>query len=221
MKKQKIKNKNIRRKSLTALVLSVFLVVIFAVMQGLEIKSATDTEQVTLSTTVAQTISIDVDSATKSLGTLTPGTPVSAATTCTVTSNAESGYDLKVKRDDADTTMDKTDEATTNITDKTAWDPTANAGAGNAATWSGTGLGFGVYASTATKSATWWGTGAACHDVNNKYAGFPDAYALIMDHDTYSDVSTTIGVCYRLDVPSTQKSGSYNGTVTYQAVSKP
>lgn len=204
-----------------AIVFSVTLTASFLVLQGLEIKSATDTEQVTLQTTVAQTISLNVDSATSNLGTLTPGTPVSSSTICTVTTNAESGYDLQVKRDDADTTMDRTTEAATNIVDKTAWDSTANTGDGNATVYSGTGLGFSVYASTATKSATWWGTGTSCHDANSKYAGFPTAYDTIMDHDAYSSGSTTASVCYRLDVASTQKSGAYDGTITYQATSKP
>jgi hypothetical protein len=210
-----------KKRNFLAVVLSVVLTASFLVLQGLEIKSATDTEQVTLQTTVAQTISLNVDSATSNLGTLTPGTPVSSSTVCTVTTNADSGYDLQVKRDDADTTIDKTTEAATNITDKTAWDATADSGDGNAAAYSGTGLGFSVYASTATKNTTWWGTGTSCHDASNLYAGFPTAYGTIMDHDSYSSSSTTASVCYRLDTASTQKSGAYDGTITYQATSKP
>lgn len=197
--------------------LGVSLVASFLLFQAIEIKSATDTEQVTLTVTVAQTISLDVDSATASFSALTPGTPVSASTVCTVTTNAESGYDLAVKRDDADTTMDKTTEASTNITDKTAW----NRSVPNAAAYSGTGLAFGVFASTATKNTTWWGTGTTCHDANSLYAGFPVSYTNIMEHASYSSSSTTTSVCYRLDVPSTQKSGAYSGTITYQATSKP
>jgi hypothetical protein len=197
--------------------LSVFILVVFAVMQAMESQSATSTtDQVQLSVTVAQTVSLSCG-ADVNIGTLTPGTPVSNSTTCTTTTNAESGYDLQVKRDDADTTMDKSDDATTNITDKTAWTP----GTPNAAAYSGTGLGFSVYASTATKNTTWWGTGSSCHDSNNLYAGFPATYATIMDHDSYSSSSTTTSVCYRLDVPSTQKSGTYNGMITYQATTKP
>ena len=211
-------------KKLFPLIISIFLVVVFVFVQVLEISwGATATDTVTLSVTVAQTITLDCG-ADVNLGTLTPGTPVPTTdqhTTCTATSNAESGYDLKVKRDDADTTMDKTDDATTNIADKTAWDPTAGGGTGNAATWSGTGLGFGVYASTATKNTTWWGSGTTYNDANNKYAGFPTAYTLIMDHDSYESSSTTTSIAYRLDTAATQKSGAYDGTITYQAVTKP
>lgn len=178
------------------------------------------TDQVTLSLTVAQNITLNCG-ADVNLGTLTPGTPVTGNSTCTVTTNAESGYDLAVRRDDADTTMDRTASAADNITDKTAWDPTASSGNGNAAAYSGTGLGFGVLSSTGTKNTTWWGTGAACTDATQKYAGFPTSYTLIMDHDNYDSSSTNTVVCYEVDVPGTQRSGAYDGTITYQATTKP
>ncbi len=180
--------------------------------------AATATQQVTLDVTVNEVLSLSVDSATVSLGNITPGIPVTASTVATVTTNANGGYDLSVRRDDADTTLDKISDASVNIADKTAWDNTGN---GNAATWSGTGLGFSVYASTATKNTTWWGTGTGCDDANNKYAGFPSSYQTIMSHNAYSASSTTTSICYKLDVPSTQQSGAYDGTITYQAVSKP
>jgi len=205
------------RTSMTALLLCVSLVVIFAVMQAMESKSATATDQVTLQTTVAGTVSIDCGTDPVDLGTLTPGTPISNSTTCTVTTSAALGYDLAVKRDDADTTMDKTTDDTVNIADKTAWTSSSP----NAAAYSGTGLAFGVYASTATKNTTWWGTGTACPDANSLFAGFPTAYDVIMDHDSYSATSTTTSVCYELDTVATQESGAYDGTVTYQATTKP
>lgn len=173
----------------------------------------TTTDQVTLSLTVAQNITLNCG-ADVNLGTLTPGTPVNGTSTCTTTTNAESGYDLAVKRDDVDTTMDHTTDAATNITDKTAWTP----GTPNAVAWSGTGLGFRVAVSgtTATHNSTWWGT-----DASPLFAGFPSAYATIMDHDSYSATSTAVVVAYRVDVPGTQRSGSYNGMITYQATTKP
>lgn len=200
------------------------IVGVFMVFQPVEIgEGATDTDPVTLQLSVNQTIAIDCGTDPVDIGALTPGTPVYNSTTCTTTTNADAGYDLKVQRDDSDTTMDLIGTPATNITDKIAWDPTANTGAGNAVAWSGTGLGFGVYASSATKNATWWGTGTACDfaDTNNLYAGFPTTYATIMDYDTYSATATTTSVCYRVDVPGTQPAGSYDGTITYQTVSKP
>lgn len=210
------KNRKIKNKTFNLLV-ALYGLVIFsaAILFPLNcINGAiTTTDQVTLSLTVAQNISLNCG-ADVNLGTLTPGTPVNGTSTCTTTTNAESGYDLAVRRDDGDTTMDHTTDAATNITDKTAWTP----GTPNAAAWTGTGLGFRVAVSgtTATHNQTWWGT-----DASPLFAGFPSTYATIMDHDSYSATSTAVVVAYRVDVPGTQRSGSYNGTITYQATTKP
>jgi hypothetical protein len=212
-----MKNKNKRKKRIIFSLSSLFLVAIFFLFQCADFsQGATATDQVNLSVTVAETISLDCG-ADVNLGTLTPGTPVSASSVCTTTTNANGGYDVSVKRDDADTTMDHSTDASTNITDKTAWDRTTP----NAVTYATTGLAFSVFASTATKNTTWWGSGSACHDASNLYAGFPTTYTNIMEHASYSAASTTTSICYRVDVPATQKSGSYTGSVTYQVTSKP
>lgn len=176
----------------------------------------TTTDQVTLSLTVDQNISLDCG-ADVDLGTLVAGTPVNGTTTCTTTTNAEAGYDLAVRRDDADTTLDKTTSASDNITDKTAWSSSTP----NAIAWSGTGLGFRVQetGTTATYNSTWWGSEADAS--NTYYAGFPTAYETIMDHDGYAASSTAVVVAYRVDVPGTQRSGAYDGSITYQATTKP
>lgn len=216
-----MENKNINKKAFLYLTLSIIVVSGWIFFDPVDwAVGATDTDQVTLSVAVSGAIALDCG-ADVDLGTLTPGTPVTGTSTCTTSTNAAAGYDLQVQRDDADTTMDKTDDAAVNIADKTAWDPTANAGNGNAASWTGTGLGFTVYASTATKSTTWWGTGTTETDANNLYAGFPSSYATIMDHDSYESSSTTVSVGYQLDTAATQAAGSYDGTITFQAVTKP
>ena len=206
-----------QKRELVVFALVVFLLAGFFIFQGNDFsEGAVATDPVTLTVTVAETISLNCG-ADVNLGTLTPGTPVSASSICTTTTNANGGYDVAVKRDDADTTMDHSTDATSNITDKTAWNRTTP----NAVAYSSTGLGFSVFASTATKNTTWWGTGIACHDASNLYAGFPTAYTNIMEHASYSSGSTTTSICYRVDVPSTQKSGVYNGSITYQVTSKP
>ena len=216
IKEKEEKQKTKKKKYITALMLSVFLLSFFVASLALDSESATDTEQVTLTTEVAETISLTCTTPV-ALGILTPGTPVYNSNTCTATTNANGGYNLAVKRDDADTTMDKTSDASINITDKTAW----NATTPTSAVWSGTGLGFSVYASTATKNNTWWGTGTTCDDALNLYAGFPAAYEDVMRHTSYSATSTVTSICYKLDVPTTQRSGTYDGTVTFQATTTP
>ena len=153
-------------------------------------------------------------------GNLTPGTPVTASTTCTVTTNSDQGYTLAVKRNTIDATMDKDGEDTTNIPDRTAWNPT---GTGNAQQWqiSDANLAFTIYDTTATKDTTWWGTGTTQTDANNKYAGFPTDYTNIMNHTQYNQTATTTNIGYKLDVPTTQKSGIYSGDITYQVTTAP
>ena len=223
-KKQKNNKKIKKGKKFFALFLSTFLVIVFAAMQVLEItrgdyQTGSHTDSVTLTTTVAEVISLDCG-ADVNFGTLTPATPVTGSSTCTVTTNANGGYNLKVKRDNSDYTMKHSAFGTNGayITDKTAWDPT---GSGNAAVWGTTGLGFTLYSSTATKSTTWWGAGTTETDAANKYAGMPLAYANVMIHTAYSSGSTTNSIGYKLDVPTTQRSGVYSGSVTYQVTTTP
>jgi len=196
------------------------LMAVFAFI-GLAVNSAsaaTSTSTTTISTTVLESISTSCG-ATLALGNLTPGTPLSSNVTCTTTTNANGGYDLAVKRDDVDTTIDHTSDAATNIADKTAW----NSGTPNSATWSGTGLGFRVKQSGTTAalySTTWWG--ADDTGTNAKYAGFPSpAYVNIASSAAYSSTATAVVVEAKADVDGTQKSGTYNGTVTFQGTSKP
>ncbi|MFA5197378.1 MAG: hypothetical protein WC437_03045 [Patescibacteria group bacterium] len=145
------------------------------------------------------------------LGNILAGTPVTGQTDINVRTDAP-GYSITVKRNDANSTMDLSTNSSTDIPDKTAWDPT---GSGNAATWTGVGLGFSVFASSATKNTTWWGTGTTKSDANNKYAGFPITAQTIMNHVGYTTSETSTSVGYKLDVSSGQTSGYYDGIITY------
>lgn len=201
----------------------------FAFSMTSSVFAAEMTAGVNLSVTVAENMTlicgsdVDIDDGTMVI----PGSPVSNTTTCTVTTNDESGYNLSVADDrGSDNALyhsDPTLAATLDgqITDKPAWDPTLNTGDGNAITWAGTGLGFGVLSSEATKNTTWWGTGALCEDATQQYAGLPDVDTNIMEHTAYSSTSTDTVICYRADVPSTQVSGEYIGSVTYTATGRP
>lgn len=188
--------------------------------------AAEDTNGVQLSVTVAENMtlecgnSVDIDGGGNNY--VIAGTPVSNTTTCSVTTNDEDGYNLSIEDDrgNENALFHETQNGTLDgqIADKTAWD----SGTPNAAIWSGEGLGFGVLSSTATKNPAWWGTGTACDDsADQLYAGLPDTSENIMEHGSYSNGTTTTTVCYRVDVPSTQISGEYNGSVTYTATGRP
>jgi hypothetical protein len=181
------------------------------------VSAATDSVGVNLSVTIAENMTLDCggDVDIDGGGALVAGTPASRATTCTVTTNDEDGYNLQIVDDNG--TGDALTNGIHSIPDKTEWDNLSP----NGAVWSGTGLGFSVYASTATKNASWWGNGNGCHDSGNLYAGIPSTDTNIMEHTSYASASTTTSICYRVDVVQSQASGEYTGSVTYTATGRP
>ena len=151
------------------------------------------------------------------LGNLQAGAPVTASTEIKVKTDAPEAYsyNIAVNRNNPDSTLDLTTNSAIIIPDKTAWDPAANSGNGNASTWAGTGLGFCVFDSSATKETTWWGVGTSKIDVNNKYAGFPLTAKTIMNQSGYTSGETTTSIGYKLDVDPGQKNGYYDGMIIY------
>jgi len=168
----------------------------------------------TVSVAVTSTISFTVATSTITLNTLTPGTPVTATTSCETATNNAGGWTLSIKRDDADSTMDLTTDAANNFPDATAWN------GGNSSGTPGANLSFRVY-QTGTDaglySTTWWGT----NDASPLYAGFPTANQSIATIATYSSSNQTVIYGLRADAPATQKTGSYDGAITLTALANP
>lgn len=194
------------------------------VLAGASVAFADNPDAITLTTTVMGTVALSCDQTgnpdgtpkTVELGTLTAGTPVTGSTTCTVTTNNATGYTLNVKRDDADTTMDNTADAAVNIADL----PNTIAGTSpnNPIPWvDGTtkGLGYTVASTSATGGNITWANAGA------NYVGFTTAGENIMVSTGYDATSTTTVINYRLDVPSTQQTGTYDGVITYTATINP
>lgn len=168
----------------------------------------------TLSVSVTSTISFTVATSTIALSTLTPGTPVTATTSCQMSTNNASGWTLSAKRNDADTTMDLTAEATTNFPDATAWNGS------NSSETPGANLSFRVYQTgtdTGLYSTAFWGTS----DAAPKYAGFPTSSQSIATIATYGGSAQTVVYGLRADAPATQKTGSYDGAITLTALANP
>jgi hypothetical protein len=172
---------------------------------------------VALQMTVGDAIAVTCDS-TAPLGTLSPGSPAQTQLACSVITNATGGYDLLAKRDDANSTLDHTDDDATNIADKTAW----NSLAPNAEIWSGTGLGFRVKqlgTTTELYNDTWWGDDDSLSEA--LFAGLPSSYQNIATTSTYSPITTDIIIETKLDIPTAQRAGLYDGTITFQTITKP
>ena len=173
--------------------------------------AATDT--VTLSTSVQSYLSFSITAGdTVTFGDLTPSTPICFATgtVASVETNAANGYTMGLHDgiSGTDSALVHTD-TTTYIADY----------AGTIATptdWTGTGLGISNFAADTSKNAK-WGTGTMVCDANNKYAGIPETATTAHTVTGYHSGADTSSWSFKVDVPASQKTGSYSGTVTFTA----
>jgi len=152
---------------------------------------------------VSNTISLSLDSNTKDLGTVIAGTPNTATTTATVSTDSPGGYELQISEDHS---LTHTTDGTTTISDYsgTIASPTA---------WSGTGFGFTVTGGTDVEAK--WGTSP-----NNNYAGIPTVDTTFHEKSGFTSGDDDTIIEYKIDVPTTQKSGTYTNTVSITALSK-
>ena len=165
-------------------------------------------------------------------GKVTAGTPATGQSTCTVTTNDDQGYYLTIIDDNAaaNTVLTHTDPHTGSIyeiSDLTQYAfNTPNTINWNAPTTKG--LGFSVVTFPDTDlsnnqlNGTWTQTNQ-CPEGNNPdtndYAGIPDTAETIAAVTQYESNYTTTNICYKVDVPASQASGQYTGSVTYTATS--
>lgn len=151
------------------------------------------------------TISLSLDSATVNLGSLTPGTPITGTTTATVATDSSAGFILAIQKDKLMTHTD----TTTTISDfsGTIATPTTYTSGVD------TGLGFTVSAGTSVDSK--WSSGT-------KFAGIPTQIKTTY-HSLISSISSpnNTTITYKLDVPGTQKAGTYSTSVAVFATPLP
>lgn len=145
------------------------------------------------------TISISCGSAVN-IPAVNPGTPQSAADTCTVNTNSTSGYTLYTWEDNDPT---RTSPPTQTI-------PAVSLGTYNApAPWvNGASQGLGFSLSGTTVEAKWWS--------GSNFSSFVTAPAAA---NTYSSplpgATTSVYVTYKFDAPVTKPSGTYRNQVFY------
>lgn len=171
-------------------------------------------DTVTLTTTVIEYLTFTITTEDNvSFGDLTPGTAIchSTGTVATVTTNSANGYTLGVHDgSDSNSPMVHTD-TTTYIPDLSSGDLTTPA------SWSSqTGVGVGLYAADTTKESK-WGTGTTVCDANNKYAKVPAATTVAHAAAGYKASADTSSWSFKLNVANTQKTGYYEGNVTFTA----
>jgi hypothetical protein len=148
-------------------------------------------------------LTLTVDSHTKDLGSLLPGSPVTGQSTITVTTDSWDGYSLSVSKDHK---MRHTDGTTTiddhggSIATPLLWQAPNN-------------LGFGFTIISGSGVDSKWGSSP-----DYKYAAFPDVATAAHTKSDYKSESDETVIGYKADVLASQKSGAYSCTITYTAV---
>jgi hypothetical protein len=143
-------------------------------------------------------LTLTVDTRTKNLGSLLPGSPITGQTTVDVTTDSWNGYSLNVSKNDK-----MRQDVTTTIDDH-------NGTIATPLDWSApNNLGFGFTIVSGTNVETKW---------NSKYAAFPDVSTTAHTKAGYKSPADETVIGYKVDVPSDQKSGAYSTTVTYTAI---
>jgi len=148
-------------------------------------------------------LTLTVDSNTKNLGSLLPGSPITGQTTVTVTTDAWNGYSLNVSEDHPmqhTDTVTEIDDYSGSINTPTLWEAPNN-------------LGFGFTLISGTGLDAKWGSSP-----NFKYAAFPAVATTAHAKTGYKSAADETAFGYKVDAPSDQKSGAYACTVTYTAV---
>jgi uncharacterized protein (TIGR02145 family) len=165
-------------------------------------------------------------------GYVTAGTPAIGQSTCTVTTNDDQGYYLTVEDDNgiSSSVLTHTDPHTAalyEIQDLTPWnDTTLTTENWNPPTTKGLGFSVITFPDTDTSNNIFdgiWNETGNCPEGttsdSNDYAGFPDTPQTIAAVPQYTANHTTTNICYKVDVPTSQPSGTYTGSVTYTATS--
>jgi hypothetical protein len=147
-------------------------------------------------------LSLSIDSNTKNLGSVSPGSSVQGQSTLTVTTDSWGGYDVLISENHA---LLHTDAVTT-IADYSC-------SITSPCVWSGNGFGFTVVSGTNVEAK--WGTSP-----NYNYSAIPLTDTTFHTKTGYTSGADNTVVGYNLAVSGTQRSGTYSNFVTYTAVAK-
>ncbi len=189
-----------------------------------------ETENLSVTVQTSSVFSVDTNNFPTNI---TPGTPVYATSTTSVTTNTSGGWYVELygaDRATGDTTMDLGTDASVGITDKTEWIPgAATTTAGNATliTSGDDVLGFRVMSASGTPrflSTTWWGTADGWPGSGTTlWGGFASTTAVNkkigqISSGDYNSGTALNTVQYYLDVSSGQQTGAYSGNLIYTLV---
>lgn len=189
-----------------------------------------ETEALSVTVQAASVFSVDTNNFPTNI---TPGTPVYATSTLSVTTNTSNGWYIELYGTDratGNTTMDLGTDASVGITDATEWiSGSATTSAGNAAsiTSGDDVLAFRAMSASGTPrflATTWWGAADGWPGSGTtKWAGFASSTAANLkigqistgDYNSGTALNT---IQYYLDVPAGQQTGAYSGNLMFTLV---
>lgn len=176
-------------------------------------------------TATASSLTFTTDSSSENFPSLAPGAVVATTSILTVTTGNTTGFNITASRSNAAATLLLNTDSTISIPDKTNWvAPVATTTAGNAtaSTTEALTLQFRVRQAntdTANYASSWWGGDDTT--ASALFAGFPTTAQSIINRSTAAGAGTVAYVLYNLNVPATQKTGTYSGGMTYTATANP
>ena len=184
-------------------------------------RAASQNSSQTVSVTVNTGITLTLASSTLPIANLTPGTPVYATTSASVTTNNSTGWNLGLQHVNSTTTT-LLSGSITYPDYAPSWDNAANGNSGNAATAPGAVLSFRTYQTgtdAALFSSTWWGASDAPGTA--KWGGTATTSKAIANVASYVGTTQSVVYGFRADAPGTQQSGAYSGGITLTALTNP
>lgn len=163
-------------------------------------------------------LSFSVNSPSVNFANTTPWLPYIQSTTLNLLTNVENGVQISIKRATTDATVWHSSDADQNtfntgsdIQDKTEFNGS------NSALWSWNWLWFRINkTNTATNfydSNIWW----TDDTTNSKWSWIPFSYVNITTYNSFISASSQIQIDYKMLLPSTQKTGSYQWDITVRA----
>ena len=198
-----------------------YFVIVATDNAALSIASSTEISAVP----VAPSLTFVVDSGSQSLPALSPGNLVATSSILTVKTTNTSGFAATVVRSTTAATLALNSNPGVTITDKTDWfAPPATTSTGNAtaSTTEPLTLQFRLWQAqtdTPNYASAWWGSNDTL--AGALFAGISSTTQTIANRSVSALSTTTMRVLYNINVPVTQKTGTYTGDIVYSVTANP
>ncbi|HVY72771.1 MAG TPA: hypothetical protein VG984_01815 [Candidatus Paceibacterota bacterium] len=196
------------------------------------IVTALDNASITIATSsevtatpVAPSLTFVIDSGTQALPNLTPGTLTSTSSILSIKTNNPTGFVTTLARSNVNNTLLLNTDSSVAIPDKTDWTAppaTTTNGSASASTTQPLTLQFRLWKAmtdSANYSTNWWGADDTTSGA--LFAGIPSTTQAISNRSVSAVSTTTTRVLYDLNVPNSQKNGTYSGDVVYTVTVNP